>query len=247
MKYRPGSETTFSHSRKTYREMKHKPLPDHVKKYITPGAKVEFWCRRAVFEMVEEFSQGIFGLYLMFSTALAAAYYDLLPADWPFGVALVVLSLWFSRVAFLEWKRWQYEVHVVTRNEDMPGGQYIRVRGWLNETPIFEPIMLASPTVIAPERFFYRWWGRITGEQMIGVGLHGQNRIVLNSRKLHPDLVAAINRVQTTRSLDAGGEVSDRMRDATEIAKLVSAGYLEEEEGSAMILAITREVAYYGQ
>lgn len=227
--------------------MKYKPLPDHVKRYIAPGARIEFWTRRAVFEMVEEFSHSLFRLYLVGSFALAAAYYDLVDTDWPFALAVLVLGLWVLRVAFFEFKRWQHEIHVVTRNEDMPGGQYLRCKGWLNETPIMEPILLGSPTIIAPRRWFYRLWGWLTGEQMVNITLFGRNEVVLSSHKLDPALTEAINRVQTTRSLESEGEVSPRMKDAAEIAKLVQAGHIPQVEGSAMILSITREVAYYSR
>lgn len=224
-------------------------VPAHVLRYINQSrdnVEVFHWERRAFFEVVSEISQSVFYTWSLLTMVSLATFYWEWGYAWPFWIGVLYWGIHACRVGFMEYKRWQHEIHVVCIDKANGGGIYYRFSGWLDDKPAQDSITATIPAIIGPERpFAYKVWGWLTGEQMAFMSIHTPNGVRLNQKRVHPNLYRAIEKVRSQKRDETPSiEVTPRLKDAKELAWLIDMGKLDHRRGREMIEAIAQEAVW---
>lgn len=158
-------------------------------------AKVVWWSRRAIFEVVEEVAEAIFRAWVvasMFYITFPGKEYVDLQGWW---LACLFVCLVVTHRGIKEIFEWQNEVFIVTR-DDSGGGRIYKFSGWLSEKAPSDKITETSPAVSTDTPWFYRLWGWMTNEKMTRVNLFSQQHIYIQGQRITPDIVRAITSVR---------------------------------------------------
>lgn len=166
-------------------------LPPFVQEKLQPRLKVIWWGHRAVFEVVEEVSEGVFRSYIIFGIAWNVhrlAHMD----GFLYWFSVLILLLLGCQKAILEVMMWQNEIYIVARDEVNGGGRIYKFFGWLSKRYIDEAITIQSPTILPEQPWYWRLWGYVTGEQMMKVKLASVNHTYMEGKKISPEFERAI-------------------------------------------------------
>ena len=85
-------------------------LPQSARGVIGSNEQVYYWCRRALYEVVEEFSQGLYFI-IVWSLFVIDLAHGMWSANLYWLLAVNVVAVWYITYEFL---RWRSEVHIVT-------------------------------------------------------------------------------------------------------------------------------------
>jgi len=166
-------------------------IPEKALAKIGENEEIMYWTRRARYEMVEEFSQGIF-----FAAILVLAILDMaesISTTMLWGLLFLVPIFWF---VFYEYLGWKSEIHVVTEYTHATGGSYYKLYGPFKERFKEIPITSSTPDVSTEVSFPLRMWGYITGENQERVQLSSQGNTYIRNARLSPGLVRSIKAVR---------------------------------------------------
>lgn len=175
-----------------------KALPGEISQKLQPNLKVVWWGRRAVYEIVEEFSEAAFRVWIALSAALwlfeSRTRLGLDPVG--FWVAIFIACLLLSNYAIYEFYRWRNEIYIVAMDDVNGGGRVYKFWGWVSKKHIDEPISPNSPTLIFDQGLYYRIWGYLTGEKMCKLSLKSMNHTYLDGERISPRFEKAIQDVR---------------------------------------------------
>ena len=157
---------------------------------VGPNEQIVFWCRRALYELVEEFSQGIF--FVLVWTIFIVDLHQILPsATW--GLLLNIFPLWYMAKHYLDWHA---EVHVVTEYTADSNGTYYKYFGYFNQGMREIPITRSSPDVSNEMQYRMRIWRWITGEDVEKIVLSSEGNTHISSQRMPRSLRKAIKSVR---------------------------------------------------
>lgn len=171
-------------------------LPQDIQQRIRPGLAIAWWGRRALYEVVEEVSQGLYRIGVICFVAYQSQSIFGLEVGWKYYTATFLLCLMASHHAIIECFQWYHEVFVVSLDEVNGGGQIDKFWGWLSKRHVPEPITKSSPSIFYEQPWYYRIWGFVTGEQMYRVVLHTINHTFIEGRKISPRFFFAIEAIR---------------------------------------------------
>jgi hypothetical protein len=205
--------------------------PEWVRKEIPAELAIEYWCRRAFFEVIEELSDMIFWSWVIVSyTFWLYGLVDWLPI---FVIGSVLVIIWPGRHFFFEMNRWRNEIHVVARHDEQAGGMYFKFSGgfsgW-NRNQKKDPITDRSPSADVKKNSFYRIWGFLTGEQMVRYSLKSDNNQFIDGRKVSPQLDRAVDRVRFATPRKDIMDLPNALQWTREFTRLGALGIWNEEE-----------------
>lgn len=221
-------------------------LPQFVTEKLQPKLKVIWWGRRARYEIVEEFSEAIFRVWIIVSIA-----YDIesnlgLGNIQPFNYWLVVfiVCLFAAHHAVVEYYSWRNEVYVVAKDEANGGGRVYKFYGWLSKKHLDEPITPASPTLMYDQFWFYRLWGKLTGEQMVKISLKSMNHTFLDGQRISPQFEKAIQKVRGSKGSAQDEMPPNELRNLEEIKQAFIDGLIDKKLAENAAETIIRRVVY---
>ena len=172
-----------------------KALPDKIQIELRQNLTITWWGRRSQFEIVEEVSEGIYrNLIVWCAFILTAQIFQSTPLLYIF-IVFVGISLFASAKMINEILSWNNEIHIVAADESNGNGRVYKFYGWLNKMHIEEAITPNSPTKLVERPWYFRLWGKITGQNMERVKLYSQNHTFLEGRKMPYAYSRAISRV----------------------------------------------------
>lgn len=175
-------------------------IPEKYLKRIPEGLIVEWAGRRKFFEVVEELTDSIWYIIMLFWTARMLIYFEIIDINsWQVQLALVLASVVFLLPAWLEIESWWAEYYVVLRHSDRDGGVIYKFDGILNPSPT--PVNISPAMDLTPNEyknnFFYWIWKMLTASRMMRVTIKtAPSHFLMNNRRIDPEYVAAIERVQ---------------------------------------------------
>lgn len=222
-------------------------LPIEVQESLQPRLKVIWWGRRAIYEMAEEISEGIFRTWIILSITWWLESNFRLTEDLfnPVGYWLVavILCLLAAHHALLEVAFWKNEIYVVCLDEQNGGGRVYKFFGWLNKKHIDEPISPASPTVTYDQPWFYRIWGKLTGEQMARISLKSMNHTFLDGQRISPQFEKAIQKIRGGKRVQDDTAPSE-LKNLQDIQQAVVDGLIPKDFGQEAAQQIVRRAIY---
>ena len=136
-------------------------LPEKFTKNVGENEEITYWCRRSTFEVVEEWSQGLFGIYV-WTLAILDIYFRTGWSGWLWGLSFNLWLIWYIVKEQLEWFN---EVHIITEYEESPSGVYYKTEGAFNIKTVDVPV--AKADVRTEEPMNVRIWQWITGESLV--------------------------------------------------------------------------------
>jgi len=172
-------------------------LPQNISQQIQPNLKIAWWGRRALFEVVEEVSEAVFRIYM--GLAISWSFFGIVKDYvWPTGyaIAVLVVLLLLSQKAIVECYEWYNEIYVVTYDEANGGGRIHKFWGWLSRKAVNEPITGYSPTIFFDQKWYYRLWGKITGEQMTPTVTRSMSQSFIDGKKISPRFAYTIEKIR---------------------------------------------------
>lgn len=175
-------------------------IPEKYLKRIPEGLIIEWAGRRKFYEVVEELTDSIWHIIILFWIARVLNYYEIIDIrNWEVQLAIVLATIILFLPAWLEIESWWAEYHVVLRHSDRDGGVLYRFDGILNPTP--QPINISPTMDITPSEYknnvFYWIWKTLTGSRMMRVSIKtAPSHFFMNNRRIDPGYMAAIERVQ---------------------------------------------------
>lgn len=219
--------------------------PEFVLKKIPPELAVEFWCRRAAFEFIEELSDALYWSFVIgyFAARLFQASENFV---WLL-VGSVLIAIWPSRHFFFEFMRWKNEIHVVTRNDERGGGMYFKFSGGLRGLSANikkDPITDRSPSADVKQSPFFRLWGWFTGESMVRYSLKSDNNMFIDGRKVSPELDSAVDRVRLAVPRSESMELPDSLQWIRALTDLGNRGIRSQEETKHAVDTIINQHVY---
>lgn len=222
-------------------------VPDWVREKVPHELSIQFWCRRAWFEVVEELSDTVqwtivFGVYSYGVYHLFHWYPALI-----IGTVLTVLWVW--RPFFFEYNRWLHEIYVVARNENDKGGMFYKFWGGksgFDRKFMDDPITDRSPSAVGGQNAAERAWGFLTGEQMNKLSLKSDNNQYIEGRRVTPRLKEAIDRVRHAVPHAQMMELDNAIQWTNEFTRLGLMGIWDKDEVRHHIDTVVRQ-QFYGQ
>lgn len=193
-----------------------KDLPEFARSEVSEHETVVFWTRRAPYEMVEEFSQGLFFIVWYIAGLVMAA----VALDWPGLLAALVLVGWPMWYMISEHLNWEYEIYVVTEYTQDKGGVLYQIVGPWDVKSKAIPINAAFSGLTTHEPLRYRLWGWVTGEHMERVTLSAGPNVVINGSRMPPELRKAINLVKGSPATAGANDNPDTIKASQEIRRM---------------------------
>lgn len=212
-------------------------LPDWAKEQFPDGYEVVWAERRAVFEIVSEVAESVY-LVLAISTLGAWISWFFRYGHPVYWVGVGLFCIYAMRIGFEEYKRWQYEMHVIIVAQGI--SYYYKFSGWLDRNPVHETITAVSPNGGVRQKWYERLWGWATGEHMGRITLNGASGTHLNARRIDPSFDKALQNVRAGKK-NTLPDLSAEMRDANEISRLLDGKKLDPDVGLPAIETIVRE------
>lgn len=214
-------------------------VPDFAKDQFPDGYEILWAERRAVFEIVYELAESLYLLWTILSITVWISWWFEYSHPY-YWLGVLFFSILAMRKGFEEYKRWQYEIHVIVVAQGI--GYYYKFSGWLDRNPAHETITAVSPGIVGPKQtLFERLWGWSTGEQMARISLSGASGLHLNARRIHPSIDKAIQNVRGGRKGPELPEPSANLADAKTIGQLIDMKKLDPDLGLPAIETLVKE------
>lgn len=158
--------------------------------------QIEWAGHRDIYEIVEEWTDGLFWL----CNLLIAAYYLSYLIEFTFIVKMVLLAFCIISLipALLESKKWASEWHIVTHDMHKGGGLYFKAEGILNTqlTPLDVMKVLPIPDEYH-NNIAYWLWKKLTNHRLQKVTLKSDaGFFLLNNNRMPPQFANAWFRVR---------------------------------------------------
>lgn len=185
-------------------------LPLDVEKRIPGNYRIVGWWRRAGFEVVEEWAITIYRTILIFFLARWwLVLFQVEPGPMFVAAVVIIFLVYAFRIGFFEHMRWLREIYVVCEDMNYDGGS---VRGRIykftgshilqitgSSERLSDAITSSWPSAYDRQSNLEKVWYWLTGEQMVKVTLVGPSEAYLTGRRVHPNFLKAIEKVQGSR------------------------------------------------
>lgn len=215
-------------------------LPAELASKIQPGLAIEWWGRRAFYEVIEELSDSVW-----WSIVIVSLLYNLYQVTGE-------LRLWFGLIFliypfqgfFFEFLKWKAEVYVVCRNDNQGGGRVYKFSGVLNRKTIDDAVSASGPAATTEEPWNIRLWGRLTGERMQKVHLSSQNNQYVDGRRLPPQFLKAISSVRGAEPVAKEQNLPGTIQAMRELDRARSSGLIPQHEAVAHARALAHRLVW---
>jgi hypothetical protein len=184
-----------------------RPLPVEIEQRIPGHMRVIGWWRRAKFEIVEEWSVTLWriGLILMAARTILLIF-EARPGLMFIAAIVIAIVFYAMPKAFFEHFRWLREVYVVCEDTSSDGGfvrgrvykfigsHIFQMKGTTERTS--DAITSSWPATYDKQANWEKAWGWFTKENMVRVNLAGATETYLSGKRVSPDFLKAIERIQ---------------------------------------------------
>lgn len=214
-----------------------KPLPDYIQSRIGGNEELRYWCRRASFEMVEEFSEGLG--FMIFGSAFIWGMSEVL--NWPdLQWALVILGGYGLGYILYEYAKWWHEIHILTDYISKDAGVYYKATG-IFSYDIKEMQIAKSEISGNKEDFLSRWWRRITGQSMQKVVIFSEADTKAVNSRMPAEFARTFRDIRGSPSNKNRDSDPTMVQQSREARAIIREGALPRELGEQLLLRTWRE------
>lgn len=217
-------------------------LPEKFTKNIGENEEITYWCRRSTFEVVEEWSQGLFGIYIL-SMALWDIYNRTGWTPWLFGLLFNLWLIWYIVKEQLEWFN---EVHIITEYTEAPSGVYYKTEGAFNIKTVDVPV--AKADVRTEEPLNVRIWQWITGESLVKtiISTEASSSKVWNHR-MPARFAQALRNARGATSNRSKIDAPDVVQSSKELRRVAIAGIVPKERVKHWITVLWNDKVLFNE